>query len=61
MSNSTEGSICLDDRSSHDHYYLSYDGENNGMDVDDEGGSYAYFGHASSIELDEMIEYYVFR
>lgn len=54
-SNLREGSVCLDDRLSQDDCCLSFNIENNGMDVDNEGGSYACFGHAHSVEPNEMI------
>ena len=40
---SREGSVCLDDGSSQDDCYLSFDGENNGMNVDNEGGKLCIF------------------
>ena len=46
----------MDDGSSQDAYYLSINGENNEMEVDNEVGSYASFGCASNIEPNVMID-----
>ena len=51
-----EGSVCSDDGSTQDDYCLSLDGENNGMDVDSKGGSYASSGRARSAEAENMID-----